>query len=161
MNTDFKRMVGIASLFAVAMCGHANAGEGVHVVMDHAKVFRIDEPAASVIVGNPLIADVVMQDRNTVVVTGKLYGNTNLIILDAKNEPIIDEVVTVSGAAANTVVVTRKTEQDTYSCSPQCDPTLKVGNSENGFKVITEQATARNSLSLGAAVGSPASAPSN
>ncbi|MBD8892328.1 pilus assembly protein N-terminal domain-containing protein [Roseibium litorale] len=156
MRTDFKKLIGMASLLAAAPCAQAAAGEGVHVVMDHAKVFRIEEPASSVIVGNPLIADVVMQDRYTVVVTGKLYGSTNLVILDAKNEPIIDEVVTVGSPTANTVVVTRNAVQDTYSCSPQCDPTLKVGNSETGFKVLAEQASSRNDLSLGAATGSAA-----
>lgn len=162
MNTDFRKLLGLVALLTAAVNGQAAAEDGVQVVMDHAKVFRIEEPASSVIVGNPLIADVVMQDRYTVVVTGKLYGSTNLIILDAKNQPIIDEVVTVSRPSDNTVVVTRNTVQDSYSCNPVCDPTLTIGNSEDGFKTISEQAANRNGLSLSAASGSaPASSNPN
>ena len=84
-----------AALAVLPVDGQAQ-DSAVQVMTDRAKVFRIDAPADTVIVGNPAIADVTMYDRQTVVVTGKLYGTTNLVILDAKGEPIIDEVITVS-----------------------------------------------------------------
>ncbi|MBL6430472.1 MAG: pilus assembly protein N-terminal domain-containing protein [Alphaproteobacteria bacterium] len=119
----------------------------VQVMTDRAKVFRIDAPADTVIVGNPAIADVTMYDRQTVVVTGKLYGTTNLVILDAKGEPIIDEVITVSAPEADIVTVHRNTARTSYSCAPACEPVMRVGDTEASYELTNKQATARTQMS--------------
>lgn len=119
---------------------------GVIVMTDRAKVFRIDTPAATVIVGNPAIADVTMHDRHTVVVTGKLFGTTNLVILDKNSEPIIDEVITVRPNEADLVTVQRNGSRFSYSCSPLCEPTLRVGDQKDNFELTAEQTSSRNKL---------------
>lgn len=140
------------AVLMTALTGAAIAEEtGVHVMTDRAKVFRIDAPADTVIVGNPAIADVTMYDRQTVVVTGKLYGTTNLVILDKDGEPIIDEVITVGAVTGDVVTVQRKLARSTYSCSPACEPVLRVGDSEAGYELLTKQSTQRNDMSEKAA----------
>lgn len=126
-------------------------GDPVTVTVDRAKVFRIEEPASTVIVGNPFIADVSMQDRFTVVVTGKSFGTTNLVILDEDSAPIIDEVIVVKSSEENTVSITRNSVRQTYSCSPVCEATLRVGDSTTAFDEIAKQAATRNELSSKAA----------
>ncbi|MEP3467767.1 MAG: pilus assembly protein N-terminal domain-containing protein, partial [Parasphingorhabdus sp.] len=74
------------STFAIA------EDHSVVVTVDRAKVFQIEDGASAVIVGNPFIADVAMFDQNTVVITGKSYGTTNLVILDSNKNPIVDEI---------------------------------------------------------------------
>ena len=123
----------------------------VQVMTDRAKVFRIDAPADTVIVGNPAIADVTMYDRQTVVVTGKLYGTTNLVILDAGGEPIIDEVITVSAPDTDFVTVHRNTARTSYSCAPVCEPVLRVGDAEDKFDLTSKQSVARTQISEQAA----------
>lgn len=125
----------------------AGAEEGGVIVMtDRAKVFRIDTPADTVIVGNPAIADVTMHDRNTVVVTGKLFGTTNLVILDRNAEPIIDEVITVRPSDSGLVTVQRNGARFSYSCSPVCEPTLRVGDHKDSFELTSQQAASRNKM---------------
>ncbi|WP_269583859.1 pilus assembly protein N-terminal domain-containing protein [Roseibium sp. Sym1] len=134
--------------------GAAVAQDGpVMVTVDRAKVFRIDDGAAAVIVGNPFIADVAMFDENTVVITGKSYGTTNLVILDSDNKPIVDEVITVRASDDDVVSVYRKSARATLSCNPMCEPTLRLGDSTGAFKEAADQATSRNSLSIEAAGG--------
>ncbi|WP_428573354.1 pilus assembly protein N-terminal domain-containing protein [Roseibium sp.] len=123
------------------------------VTVDRAKIFRIDDGASAVIVGNPFIADVAMFDQNTVVITGKSYGTTNLVILDANNTPIVDEVITVRASEEDVVQVYRKTARATMSCNPVCEPTLRLGDSEVAFQAAADQATNRNALSVEAAGG--------
>ncbi|WP_349359359.1 pilus assembly protein N-terminal domain-containing protein [Stappia sp.] len=123
----------------------------VHVMTDRAKVFRIDAPADTVIVGNPAIADVTMYDRMTVVVTGKLFGTTNLVILDAEGEPIIDEVITVTAPESDLVTVHRNTARTSYSCAPLCEPVLRVGDAEARFDLTSKQSQARTQMSERAA----------
>ncbi|WP_208978028.1 pilus assembly protein N-terminal domain-containing protein [Labrenzia sp. 011] len=121
------------------------------VTVDRAKVFRIEDGASAVIVGNPFIADVAMFDKNTVVITGKSYGTTNLVILDKDNKPIVDEDITVRASERDVVSVYRKAERVTLSCHPMCEPTLRLGDNLDAFNEAAEQATARNSLALKAA----------
>jgi len=125
----------------------------VMVTVDRAKVFRIEDGATAVIVGNPFIADVAMYDQNTVVVTGKSYGTTNLVILDNNQKPIVDEVITVRGSEDDVVSVYRKSARSTLSCHPVCEPILRLGDEETTFKSAAEQATSRNDLAVQAASG--------
>ncbi|MBA5776236.1 pilus assembly protein N-terminal domain-containing protein [Stappia sp. F7233] len=131
--------------FACALPAAAEDG-GVVVMTDRAKVFRIDKPADTVIVGNPAIADVTMHDRNTVVVTGKVFGTTNLVILDRNAEPIIDEVIIVRPSDTGLVTVQRNVARFSYSCSPVCEPTLRVGDQKDTFELTTQQVESRNKM---------------
>lgn len=149
----FKSAIRLAGMLAVTLsAASAMAQDGpVMVTVDRAKVFRIDDGASAVIVGNPFIADVAMFDKNTVVVTGKSYGTTNLVILDENNKPIVDEVITVRASDDDVVSVYRKSARVTMSCNPTCEPTLRLGDADGAFKETAEQATARNRLSMQAA----------
>ena len=90
---------------AVAMAGAcvcepaAHAGEdfaamnavpeaGIHVVLNQAKIVKLSQPAATVIIGNPEIADATVRDSRTLVLTGRGFGQTNLVILDRAGNPI-------------------------------------------------------------------------
>ncbi|ADZ72088.1 pilus assembly protein N-terminal domain-containing protein [Polymorphum gilvum] len=141
-----------AAVFATLLCGAAAAEtEPVAVTVDRAKVFRIEAPADTVIVGNPSIADVTMHDRFTVVVTGKTFGTTNLVILDKDSQPIIDEVIVVRPPETDVVTVTRNLNRYSYSCSPTCEPTVRVGDAKDAFELTVNQAAARNEMAVSAA----------
>lgn len=151
----FAQLIRWTSLFAVAFGATvAVAQDGpVLVTVDRAKVFRIEDGAAAVIVGNPFIADVAMFDQNTVVITGKSYGTTNLVILDGDNKPIVDEVITVKASDDDVVSVYRKASRESLSCNPACEPVLRLGDSIEAFKETADQASARNDLATKAAGG--------
>src|SRR5689334_24660783 len=74
----------------------AVAEEGpISVKVNMARILRISAPAATVIIGNPGVADVTIQDPQTLVLTGKSYGQTNLIVLDNAGNPVADTMVSV------------------------------------------------------------------
>ena len=50
------------------------AKEPISVVVDRAKLVRIDAAAHTVIVGNPAIADATVYDAKTLVITGRPTG---------------------------------------------------------------------------------------
>ena len=58
------------------------AAETLTVVLDQAQIMQLPERVGTIIIGNPLIADVALQAGGNVVITGKGYGATNLIVLD-------------------------------------------------------------------------------
>ena len=136
-----------ASLSSSYASQSQESDEPVIVTVDRAKVFRISRPASTVIIGNPSIADATIQDDRTLVLTGRSFGVTNLIILDINGDPIVDETVVVRGHETNTVRIYRRASRQTMACAPVCEPTLTIGDNQNSFEFAREQITARNTLS--------------
>ena len=124
-----------------------DSNQPVIVTVDRAKVFRISRPASTVIIGNPAIADATVEDDRTLVLTGRSFGVTNLIILDKDGEPIVDETIVVRGHEANTVRIYRRASRETMACAPVCEPTLTIGDDQISFQFAQEQIQARNALS--------------
>jgi hypothetical protein len=141
----------------------AHAAEPVHqtaeviqVHLDQAKLLKVPDGTATLIVGNPLIADVTVQPGGTLVVTGKGYGNTNLVALDRSGAVIMDHQVEVQGPLGRTVVVFRGVDRETYSCTPVCERRITLGDTQNYFAATLGQS---GTLNTQAQSGSAAPAP--
>ncbi|MCD2471618.1 pilus assembly protein N-terminal domain-containing protein [Jiella sp. MQZ9-1] len=123
----------------------------IMVDMDQAKVIQLDRPANTVIVGNPSIVDVQVLSSNRLVMTGKASGITNIVILDQKGNPIVDERVSVGTFEKDTVRVYRQASRATYACTPECVPTATVGDDMENFGVAIQQQTQRQNIAEQAA----------
>jgi Flp pilus assembly secretin CpaC len=115
-----------ALLAAAALVMPARAGAGIEVTMNQAKIVKLSRAADTVVIGNPAIADASVQDSSTIVLTGKGFGVTNLVVLDEGGSPIIDEQVTVTRQAASSVRIYRRAEVQTMSCTPYCESAYKT-----------------------------------
>lgn len=116
----------IAALLATAAFAMpAMAGTGIAVTMNQAKIVKLSRPADTIVVGNPAIADAAVQDASTIVLTGKGFGVTNLVVLDQDGTPIVDEQVTVVRQDASSVRIYRRAEIQTMSCTPYCESSYK------------------------------------
>jgi Flp pilus assembly secretin CpaC len=114
-----------AALLAGGVCATPAMASGIEVIMNQAKIVKLARAADTIVLGNPAIADAAVQDPSTVVLTGKGFGVTNLVVLDKDGNPIIDEQVTVIRQAAATVRIYRRAEVQTMSCSPYCESSYK------------------------------------
>jgi hypothetical protein len=123
--------------------------ETVTVTVDHAKVMRLPEKAQTVIIGNPAIADVTVQRNGVMIVTGKSFGVTNLIALDAGGTLLAESLVRVGAARDSILTVQRGLERESYSCTPICQPSAQLGDSKQHFDEVGGQANARNAAALG------------
>lgn len=112
----------LASLGGMATVAQA---ESIQVLMNQAKIIKLARPADTIVIGNPLIADASVQDATTVVLTGKGFGVTNLVILDREGAPIVDQEIVVSRHVANSVRIYRRAEVQTLSCTPYCESSYK------------------------------------
>lgn len=119
-------LVAVAALLTPALA--ANEAP-VSVKVNMARILRINAPAATVIIGNPIVADVTIQDPQTLVLTGKSFGQTNLIVLDSKGNPIADTLVqVVQDQASDMVTVYMGDKRESLACSPICQPTIMMGD---------------------------------
>ncbi|WP_312359843.1 pilus assembly protein N-terminal domain-containing protein [Ensifer sp.] len=114
--------VAIAGQLALASAGSAHAAEDtMRVYMDHARVLKLDRPVSKVIIGNAEVADATVADARTIVVTGRNFGTTNLVILDQDGNAIVDERILVTIDEGNTVRVYKQTSRTVLSCTPNCE----------------------------------------
>lgn len=111
---------------ATFMPATAHADDAIKVVMDQAKIVKLARPADTIIIGNPDIADAAVQDARTIVLTGKGFGVTNMVVLGADGTPIADEQVVVSRQTAESLRVYRRTNVQTLSCTPYCEVAYKT-----------------------------------
>ncbi|MET3889672.1 Flp pilus assembly secretin CpaC [Bosea sp. OAE506] len=124
--------------------------ESVVVMVDHAKVVRLPEKAQTVIIGNPAIADVAVQKNGVMIVTGKSFGVTNLIALDASGGLLAESLVRVGADSDAVLTVQRGLDRESYSCTPICQPAAQLGDAQRYFGEVGSQANARNGAALGA-----------
>jgi Flp pilus assembly secretin CpaC len=113
---------------AIAAPALAEDDAPITVNVNMARVLRLNASAATVIVGNPAVADVTIQDPQTLVLTGKSYGQTNLIVLDGTGNPVADTLIEVVQLQAGTVTVYEGSARTSLACAPVCQPTIMLGD---------------------------------
>src|ERR1700761_1666077 len=116
--------MGILLLPAVALA--EPSPEAIAVNVDQAKLVKLPARVATIVVGNPLIADVTLQSGGIIVVTGKGYGATNFIAMDRGGEILVDRLIQVEGPTDQLVTVYRGIARGTYSRMAVCPRRLTL-----------------------------------
>jgi hypothetical protein len=130
----------VSVLFAPAASMAAPDPDKIAVSVDQAKLVKLPTGIATVVVGNPLIADVTLQNGGIVVVTGKGYGATNFIAMDRAGQVLVDRQIQVEGPSDQLVTVYRGASRETYSCLPICQRRVTLGDGDQYFRATMDQA---------------------
>jgi hypothetical protein len=161
MPAVFRRHGLSAALIAawVVAIGAAPArADTVTVSIDQAQILRLPDEVATIVIGNPLIADASLQRGGLLVVTGKGYGETNLLALDRVGQIVLDKTVRVLGPATiDLVTVYKGIDRESYSCAPECERRLTLGDESKYFSDTLGQIGARTGQAQGNAAASGAS----
>jgi Flp pilus assembly secretin CpaC len=148
------RSLAVGILLCPAAAIAQPTADAVAVNVDQAKLVKLPARVATIVVGNPLIADVTLQTGGVVVVTGKGYGATNFIAMDRSGEVLVDRVIQVEGPTDQLITVYRGIDRESYSCLPICQRRVTLGDSEGYFKSTMDQAGSLNSQASGSASAS-------
>jgi hypothetical protein len=174
MPVVFRSLLGTAAACALGsaalaaeplrlMDGHLSGpvviDESIHpaiaLTIDIARVLRLDRPAGTIVIGNPGIANATLTDDRTLVMTGKAAGTTNMIVLDESGTEISNLLLRVGTAARPHVKVYNGLRRHSYSCAPNCEPVVAIGDENEYFQTILEQTQARQEFSGTAGTGAP------
>lgn len=130
-----------ASLIAALFCAAAVAAPAavaaqsapLNVEIDQATRVPLRAPAGSVIVGNPQIADVTVVDSNTLYITGKGYGVTEVVAVDAIGRTVFQRQIIVSdGAGAGRVRMWRGAQSTEMACGSSCSASVRGSSGPTG-----------------------------
>lgn len=120
-----------AILAATAAYAEDTSVSTMRINYDQSAVVRLDRAARTVIVGNASIADAQLVNERTVYVLGRMFGNTNIIALDADGNEVINTYVTVGTPDSQQVTLWRgPAGQRTLACAPNCERTITQGDAE-------------------------------
>jgi hypothetical protein len=136
----------LALSFSAASASAAASDDVLRITIDQAQVAKLPPDTATVIIGNPAIADVTtLKNGAGMVVTGKGYGQTNLIALDSQGN-LLDEKQIHVDPTRKVVVVQRGNTRESYSCDPVCMPAAVLGDDSTVFNTVSGQITAHDQL---------------
>lgn len=129
------------------------AAEQLWLTMDQVRPYKLENPAQSIVVGNPAIADVTVQDNTNVLLFGKAPGLTNIYIFDDKGEPVKNLIIRVRTPSADMLTVHRGGARTTYNCTTNCEATVTVGDDQNAFNEVSSQVQSKFSQAANLAQG--------
>jgi Flp pilus assembly secretin CpaC len=116
--------------------------------LDEATLFKLPERARTVVIGNPLIADVAMQSGGIAVVTPKGYGVTNVAILDRSGAVLMEKALVVTSPPGHVVYVYRGALRTTYSCNPDCSARVNLGDDPDVFDKVLGETVSRTTQAM-------------
>jgi hypothetical protein len=148
----------VLGLFALASAVYATsavqAKDMLNIEVDQSQIVIMPSNPGTVVVGNPSIADVTMQEKK-LFIHGRSFGETNITILDLKGDTILDLGVVVQHQKTSNLTVFRGSSMERYSyaCGATCESSLQVGDNflyydgllkstANKIKLATGQDTA-------------------
>jgi len=148
MKFSFQKFVLLASCF-LAFVGTSLPGKAdqFNIVLDQAMILHLPEKVATIVIGNPSVADGSLQAGGLLVVTGKGYGTTNLIALDNRGNTLTEHILNVSAPKEGRVTVYRGIDRETWSCVPKCERSVVLGDAPAYFDAAISQTGTRNGQS--------------
>ena len=153
MSSRLSLALAFAIAFGASPAHAESASDVLAVTLDQAKVAKLPPGTTTLIVGNPMIADVTMlKNNNSMVITGKGFGQTNLIALGADGAIIEEKQVRVL-PAKTLVILQNGASRVSYACNPDCMPTVQLGDDEKTFTDIGGQIASRNGYAAGSQPG--------
>lgn len=106
---------------ALTGANQAEAADMVRIQRDHSLRLALKGQAASVVVGNPKIADVTVVDSRTVYIMGRGAGMSEVTVLDNFGRVLWNGEVMVTLAQANNITLYRGTKAARFVCTQVCE----------------------------------------
>jgi hypothetical protein len=130
-GTDLMKRVVAVLCAAFVILGFTSAvwaQTTLRVGVDKAHILRLDKDAATIMLANPAIADVAVENTRLIFLLGRTTGETNLIILDRNGREILSSAVIVVPTRDRQVSIFRSMTEFTKSCDPRCAPVPNPGS---------------------------------
>jgi Flp pilus assembly secretin CpaC len=149
-RSAFRFLAAVMLLWPIAATAEPSV-DTIAVNVDQARLVKLPARVATIVVGNPLIADVALQAGGVLVVTGKGYGSTNFIAMDRTGEVLVDRLIQVEAPTDQLITVYRGVERESWTCMPICQKRITLGDGDTFFKSTMDQAGNLSGHALSAA----------
>lgn len=115
-----RRLIASA-IAALLVCAPTVAAAAPLVLgLGEGEAVRLSGPARNVVVGDPDIADVSMTGPRDLVVLGRGYGSTSIVVTAQDGRLLFSREIVVGGEAPGEMAYVRGGETRSYNCAPVC-----------------------------------------
>ena len=119
----------------------ARAG-GIAVGLNEVRRVQLKGSAASVMIGDTKLADVSMTDAHSIVITGRGFGTTGLLITDDRGRTLLSGEVMVAPPDEGRVTVFHGVDTVQYACGGHCQQLPKeTAVADGGASLMTSGST--------------------
>jgi Flp pilus assembly secretin CpaC len=139
----------LAAVALVVALAAPAAADPFKVMVDQTVPLKLAGGANSVVIGNAMVADVAVHDANTLLITGKAFGATNLTVLDRAGNTIYANQLVVGGESDTGLTIVRGSGTYSYSCVDKCRSTPMVGDDPTHFANVMTTVTTKSSSAKG------------
>lgn len=134
---------------AVVSANPAAAAEPLALLTDQTKVLAVPKTPGTIVVGNPSIADVTIQENN-IFLHGRAFGVTNIILMDEAGVPMSEfEVTVTTGGSPHVAIYKGGNVRFSMVCAPFCEGELQQGDEKDWFKTLLSQTQGKVGLATG------------
>lgn len=154
-----------ALLSMTALCGSAMAGD-FWVNTQHSRLYTSDQAIASVVIGDPAVADITVKSNTEVMIFGRSPGATNLTLFGPGGELINVLEISVRNTSANRVLLQSGSYRYSFNCTDICEQTPTIGDGSNESRFLSapvlgqaDEALQYNQKAVDAATGGRPSDP--
>lgn len=141
----------IALLVSIGVLSASSAhAETINVFADQAKIMALPGEPATMIIGNPMIAEVTVQN-NVMAVHGRHFGTTNLIILDQDGKQLASYEINVQQGGGSVVQVYKGGARMSYNCEPNCESIAVPGDESAYMANVLDQIGKKTSAAMAGA----------
>ena len=151
----FLKMTGVAFVVPLlaalgqAPVAAAEMDSSITVKADQATLVALEGDPATVVIGNALFADVSLE-KGMIVIHGRQFGTTNVIVLDKDNTELANfELHVVRGGSQN-LTIYKAGSAYSHVCAPVCESALQVGDNAEHFNNVNSAMSTKLGLSMGA-----------
>jgi hypothetical protein len=103
----------------VGAVASARAG-GIAVGLNEVRRVQLKGSAATVMIGDSKIADVSMSDAHSLIITGRGFGTTGLMVTDDRGRTLLSGEIMVSAPDEGRVTVFHGVDTVQYACGGHC-----------------------------------------
>lgn len=108
------------ALALASVTSAAFSADGLTVGVNQSRRLILRGTASNVIVSDPSVADVAVLDSHSLLVMGRGYGATDLLVLDHGGRTLYSGEILVSAPEQNRVTLHHGDQSVDYACAPRC-----------------------------------------
>jgi hypothetical protein len=127
MRSILSLIAALALTLASSGALQAQTSDPVQLTPGFTKLIRFDRPIATIVIGNPEVADARAQTDRSIAIVGKAVGITNLIALDNAGAEVFSSLVVVGARDAGKVIInSRRTLHEYWAYRCTADNCVRV-----------------------------------
>ena len=139
----------LAAVTPIAPVGAAGLESSITVKADQATVVALAGNPSTVVIGNALFADVTL-NKGMIVIHGRQFGTTNVIVLDKDNVELADFELNVVRGGSHNLTIYKAGSAYSHVCAPVCESALQVGDNAEHFGSVNTAMSTKMAISAGA-----------